>query len=367
MPLASAHEALEVRVRQHAEDEAAARQTQTLTRAVVHVEGEAAARQTQTLTRGSQRTGSHGSQRIGSAQLAQLVPLGSALLTGPAHHDEDVYFSGSDGQHSEVTDGFVHLLDFDRREDAALNFNTLSALYAQGNSLLGFKNAEDGQASDMLSMDNTLFGSKRLHASAQFIQDPQLASEQTEGGTWLGSRRLAAVALVLSQGVNLTVGAASGASEMAMGAAGGAMNALGGAAGAVSEAVGGAAGAVGGAAGAVSDAVGGAMGGAAGAVGGAAGAVSNAVGGAAGAVGGAVDGAAGALGLKKSSSPASGELRVGRRGEACCVLGEDMFEHPTHPRTSFSCTRHTRTCTRTHERTRAHRGRRENVCRQDAS
>jgi len=134
---------------------------------------------------------------------------------------------------------------------------------------------------------------------------------------------------------------------------GGAAGAVGGAAGAVSEAVGGAAGAVGGA-----------MGGAAGAVGGAAGAVSNAVGGAAGAVGGAVDGAAGALGLKKSSSPASGELRVGRRGEACCVLGEDMFEHPTHPHTS---------CTRTHERTRAHRGRRENVCRyakacrQDAS
>ena len=131
---------------------------------------------------------------------------------------------------------------------------------------------------------NTLFGSKRLHASAQFIQDPQLASEQTEGGTWLGSRRLAAIALVLQEGVNQT-------GKMAMGAAGGAMDALGGAAGAVSGAVGGAAGAVSGAmgdaAGAVSDALGGAAGAVSGAMGGAAGVVS-------GEVSGAVGGAAGA-------------------------------------------------------------------------
>jgi len=55
-----------------------------------------------------------------------------------------------------------------------------------------------------VSVDHTLWGSKRLHASAQLIRDPQLASERTEGGRWLGSRRLAAIALVLKKGVNRT-------------------------------------------------------------------------------------------------------------------------------------------------------------------
>ena len=171
-------------------------------------------------------------------------------------------------------------------------------------------------------------GSRRLHTAAKIIKDPELSEEIVEAqglDVQLGSRRLAALSHVLSQGVNMTLDAAAGLScthslccldllppplwisTCLQSHANdkwitiGAMDAVGGAAGAVGEAVGGAAGsmgaaagaAVGGASGAMQEAAGamsGAMYGAADAVGEAVGAVGDAVGGAAGAVGGAVGG-----------------------------------------------------------------------------
>ena len=240
-------------------------------------------------------------QRMGSAELASLKPLRHELMDV----DDDAFFSYTG---PEVSEGMVHLLDFDRREDAAMDFNALSAmsskLHSDVSMYFGWSSAEDDPpaSSSMLNVSNTLFGSRRLHASRQIIQDAKLAEEHAEGGKLFGSRRLAALSVVLQEGANRTIGAAAGASEMALDAAGAVGSAVGGAAGAVSEAVGGAvggaAGARGGAAGAVSDAVGGAVEGAAGAMADAAGAAGAAAAGAAGAVGGAaagvVGGAAGA-------------------------------------------------------------------------
>ena len=140
MPLESAHDALENRVLQHAlrhaEEEAAVLRAQTHASSVVQQEGALAS-----ATQHAEQK--QASQRIGSAQLALLMPIASDQLAGPASQDEDMFFSGSDGEKTEVADGFVHLLDLDRREDAALNFNTLSALYAEGQTF----------ASNMLSAD----------------------------------------------------------------------------------------------------------------------------------------------------------------------------------------------------------------------
>ena len=53
-----------------------------------------------------------------------------------------------------------------RREDAAINFNEISAL----NTLLSHDDTEG--AANLLDPSNTLFGSKRLHASARIIKVP---------------------------------------------------------------------------------------------------------------------------------------------------------------------------------------------------
>lgn len=52
------------------------------------------------------------------------------------------------------------------------------------------------------SAEHTLLGSRRLRASVKLMQDTQLAVDTTEGATCLGSRRLAAIAHVLREGVN---------------------------------------------------------------------------------------------------------------------------------------------------------------------
>ena len=83
-------------------------------------------------------------QRIGSAELAKLVPI-------QHHHlgDEDEkFFSGSDG---EASHGLVHLLDFDRREDAPINFNELSAMHTS----MGLASADDESATSLFDMVET--------------------------------------------------------------------------------------------------------------------------------------------------------------------------------------------------------------------
>lgn len=232
-------------------------------------------------------------QRIGSADLSQLMPLKHELQDVIHGQKEDILFSYND---EEVSSGLVNLMDFERSQDAAHSFNELSALHElvlrDVSSFLGWSTGEeDNDTSNLQDVGGTILGSTRLHASAQIMQDAKLAEEQTDGETFFGSRRLAAIYLVLQQGVDQTLGAAAGASEMARDAAGGVIDAVGGAAGAMGDAVGGAAGAVGDA------------------VGGAAGAVGDAMGGAAGAVGGAVAGAAGLINngkpaTKSASTPA---------------------------------------------------------------
>jgi len=232
------------------------------------------------------------------------VPLKNEQLDG----DDDAFFSYTG---PDVSEGMVHLLDFDRREDAAINFNGLSAMSGKLNQDLsryfGWSTSEDDatEAAEPVDASNTLFGSRRLHASAQVIQDAQLAEEHADGETLFGSRRLAALSLILQEGANRTLGAAAGAGEMALGAAGAVTDAVGGAAGAVSGAMEGAAGAVGGAAGAVSDAVGGA----AGAVAGAAGAVGGAAGAAVASASGLLSGVAGGSPNPATAAPSS-EVRA---------------------------------------------------------
>jgi hypothetical protein len=50
--------------------------------------------------------------------------------------------------------------------------------------------------------EHTLLGSRRLHSSVQLMQDAQLAVDKTGGVTCLGSRRLAAIAHTLREGIS---------------------------------------------------------------------------------------------------------------------------------------------------------------------
>ena len=83
-------------------------------------------------------------QRIGSSELAKLVPI-------QRHHlgdDDEKFFSGSD---SDASHGLVHLLDFDRLEDAPINFNELSAMHAA----MGLASTDDESATSLFDMVGT--------------------------------------------------------------------------------------------------------------------------------------------------------------------------------------------------------------------
>jgi len=132
--------------------------------------------------------------RIGSIQLAGLEPIPH---NGKQQAAEDFLLYSED----EVSDGMVHLLEFDRDEDTIIDFQQLSALHGS------IWNAESKE---------TLLGSRRLKATADILKDFN-AEESKQNLKILGSRRLGAIYQVLSEGVqevsNSIEGAAKGMAE----------------------------------------------------------------------------------------------------------------------------------------------------------
>jgi len=132
--------------------------------------------------------------RIGSIQLAGLQPIPNNEERQAA---EDVLLYSED----EVSEGMVHLLEFDRDEDTIIDFQQLSALHG---SIWNGENKE------------TLLGSRRLKATADILKDFN-AEESQQHLKILGSRRLGAIYQVLSEGVqevsNSIEGAAKGMAE----------------------------------------------------------------------------------------------------------------------------------------------------------
>ena len=108
--------------------------------------------------------------RIGSIQLAGLQPIPNNEERQAA---VDVLLYSED----EVSEGMVHLLEFDRDEDTIIDFQQLSALHG---SIWNGENKE------------TLLGSRRLKATADILKDFN-AEESQQHLKILGSRRLGAI------------------------------------------------------------------------------------------------------------------------------------------------------------------------------